>query len=222
MKRIICFIMVLTFVLGFSACHVQEKNPESTGVSQETDGVPPKMIIVDSKEALTTLVNAVKLSDAEFAEFVAQAAADPDDQIRIDSNTPKQEVEPLVQFLKSGKVPMLKSDVSVERYYFEYRPYESFVVTSYTINGVRYVFATFPYEESKVYYEGTTEGIWAIGEDKITLHRDGKRLKGNLYKGDYLLDVNIIYFSEGTESSVDMQTITPIEFEWSNATGEVE
>lgn len=222
MKRIICFIMVLAFVLGFSACHAQEENPESTGVSQETDGMLPKTILVHSQEALTTLVNAAKLSDAEFAEFVAQAAADPDDQISIDSNTPKQEVESLVQFLKSGKVPMLKSDIIPERYRFQYRPFESFVLNSYTINGVRYVFVSFPYEGESFRYEGKTEGVLAIGEDRVTLHRDGKRLKGNLYKGDYLLDVNVIYFSEGTESSVDMQTIAPIEFDWSNATGEVE
>ena len=222
MKRIICFIMVLAFALGFSACHAQKETPESTGVSHTTSGSLPRMLQVYSPEALTRLVNAAKLSDAEFAEFVAQVSEDTDNQISIASNTKKQEVESLVQFLKSGKVPMLKSNVTPEEYRFEYRPYESFVVTRYTINGVIYVFATLPYEGSKKYYEGTMEGTLAIGEDKITLHRDGKRLKGKLYKGGYVLDVLVKYYSEGTESSVNMQTIVPIEFDWSYAAGEVE
>ena len=222
MKRIICFIMVLAFVLGFSACHAQEENPESTGVSQETDGMHPRMMLVHSEEALTKLVNAAKLSDAEFTEFVAQVFADQDDQISIASNTEKQEVESLVQFLESGMVPMLKSGVTPEDYKFEYRPFESAVITSYTINGVRYVFISALHQGNSFRYEGKTEGILAIGDDRITLHRDGKRLKGRLYKEDYVLDVLVKYYSEGTESRVDMQTIAPIEFDWSNATGEVE
>ena len=175
MKRIICFIGILVILLGLCACHVQEENPESTDASHMTNGMIPRRILVYSKVALSKLVNAAKLPDAEFAEFVAQVCADQDSQISMASNTEKEEVESLVQFLQSGMVPMLKSGVIPEDYKFEYRPFESLVVTGYTINGVRYVFGSGLYQGDGFCYEGKTEGVLAIGDDSVTLHRDGKR-----------------------------------------------
>ena len=119
---------------------------------------------------------------------------------------------------------MLKSDVPLERYYFEYRPLDSWMTHFYEINGVRYIFQVFPHEDNFTNFKTEPEGVLTVGEDSISLHRQEKRLIGRLFKDDYRVEACFIDFSgeNDTETTASMQTITPIEFEWSNATGEVE
>ena len=97
--------MVFVILSVFCACHVQEKSTESTGLSQNS-GMMPRRMMLYSEEAWTAVVDSAKLSDAAFAEFVAQASADLDDQISIPSNTERQEVEALVQLLATVGIPM--------------------------------------------------------------------------------------------------------------------
>lgn len=222
MKKTLCFIMVFVILSVFCACHVQEDSTESTGVLQNS-GMPPRRMKLFSEEALTAVINSAKLSDAEFTEFVAQAWADKDDQISIPNDTEKHEVESLVQFLTSVGVPMLNSDVTLESFYFEYRPQNSWIGNFYIIDGVKYVFVTCPHKGNIVRSKGNAEGVWTIGEDSIPLHRNEIYLEGKLYKEDYVVAVDIVYMAGvKTENSIDMQTLAPIEFIWSNEIGEVE
>ena len=222
MKKILCIIMVFVILSGFCACHVQEVSTESTGLSQ-ISGMPPRRMMLYSEDAWTAVIDSAKLSDAAFAEFVAQASADLDDQISIPSNTERQEVEALVQFIATVGIPMLKSDVKPEKVYFEYRPEHSWLANFYIIDGVKYVFVTCPHEGNINRSKGNADVVWTIEEDSISLYRNGKRLEGKLYRGDYVVWVDIFdEAGEKTENNIDIQTIAPIEFVWSNASGDVE
>ena len=97
--------MVFVILSVFCACQVQEKSTESTGLSQNS-GMMPRRMMLYSEEAWTAVVDSAKLSDAAFAEFVAQAYVDPDDQIGFSRDTEKHEVESLVQFLATVGIPM--------------------------------------------------------------------------------------------------------------------
>lgn len=228
MKRIVCILLMLSLFLCFSACQVQE---ETQPTNEQIQGMPPRRILVYSEEALTKLVNAAKLSDAEFAEYVAQAREESIAQvsagkaplISISSNTEKREVESLVQFLASVGIPMLKSNVTVESYYFEYRPLDSWMAHYYIINDVKYVFHVFPHEDNFASFKTEPECVLTVGENSISLHRQENQLIGRLFIGDYRVEACFIDLSEEkTENGLSIQTIAPIEFAWSNATGEVE
>lgn len=176
-----------------------------------------------SEEAWTAVIDSAKLSDAAFAEFVAQASADLDDQISIPSNTERQEVEALVQFLATVGIPMLKSDVKPEKVYFEYRPETSWFGNFYIIDGIKYVYIICPHNGNIIRSKGEADVVWTIEEDSISLNRDGKFLRGKLYRGDYVVCVDIFEAAgEKTENNIDLQTLAPIEFVWSYALGDVE
>ena len=232
MKRILCLLFAFSLLICFSACDVLKDNPEETQPTNELiHSMPPRSIQVYSEEALIRLVNAAKLSDAEFAEFVAQVRADAVaqvnagkvPQINIYDDTEKHEVESLVQFLASVGIPMLKSNVTVEDYYFEYRPLDSWMAHFYEINGVRYIFHVFPHEDNFTSFKTEPECVLTVGENSISLHRQENQLIGRLFIGDYRVEACFIDLSEEkTENGLSIQTIAPIEFAWSNATGEVE
>ena len=225
MRKILCMIMVFVILSGFCACQVQEESTESTGLSQNSGMPPPRSIHAYSTEAWTAVIDSAKLSDAAFAEFVAQASADPDDQIRIPSNTKRQEVEALVQFIATVGIPMLKSDVKPERVYIEYCTETPKFMSSYTIDGIRYIFTIYQHKGNIIRFKGEADGIWAIGEDSISLIRDvenrnGKFVIGRLYRGDYGILVEIFDTTgEKKAKDIDLQTIAPIKFDWCYALG---
>ena len=224
MKKILCIIMVFVILSGFCACQVQEESTESTGLSQNS-GMPPRRMLAHSEDALTAVIDSAKLSDAAFAEFVAQASADPDDQISIPSDTEREEVEALVQLIATVGMPMLKSDVKPEMVYFEYRTETSQFMYFYTIDGIRYIFTIYQHKGNIIRFKGKADVIWAIGEDNISLIRDaeyrnGKFLRGRLYRGDYGILVEI-FDPTGVKKAndIDLQTIAPIKFDWCYALG---
>ena len=228
MKKLLCIIMVFVILSGFCACHVQEESTKSTESTESTgssqiSGMMPRRLRVSSVEAWTAVIDSAKLSDAAFAEFVAQASADPDDQLSIPSNTEKQEVEALVQFIETVGIPVLKSDVKPEKVSFEYRPETSWLQNLYIIDGIKYVFTICPHNGNIVRSKGDADVVWTIEEDSISLNRDGRFLIGNLYRGDYVVCVDIFEEAGGkTENNIDLQTIAPIEFVWDYALGDVE
>ena len=225
MKKLLCIIMVFVILSGLCACHVQEestKSTESTGSSQNS-GMMPRRVMVYSEEAWTAVIDSAKLSDAAFAEFVVQASADPDDQISIPRDTEKQEVEALVQLLATVGIPMLKSNVKPEKIDFEYRPESSWLQNLYIIDGIKYLFTICPHNGNFIHSKGEADVVWTIEEDSISLNRDGRFLRGNLYRGDYVIWVEIFEAAGGkTENNIDLQTIAPIEFVWDYALGDVE
>lgn len=232
MKRFFYLLLILFLLIGFSACSPYGVPGETQPTNEQIQSTPPRMLNVFSEAALKTLLNAAQLSDADFTEFVIQATADSAAQIRagklpqiyIPSNTEKREIEALAQQIMAIGLPVLKSNVNVEKYDLEYRPDSRSVDIFYDINGIRYRFVSFPYDGKQEPANKLPESTWSIGENDVALYRSEQNwLYGYFYNNDYTVSVKVYSLSnEKTENSINIQSISPIEFGWSNEVGEVE
>ena len=209
MKRMISILLIFFLLMGFSACHTQ--------------GIPPRSFHVNSIAALKTLLNAAQLSDADFAEFSAQAWASADDQIHILPDTKKQEVEELVQIIETVGIPVLKDHAMPESFHFEYRPGYTWIDMIYRLDDMRYRFCISPTKNilERIWnYLSRIRDIpvatWKLDEDTIVLYRNWqvRQRYGVLYRNGYTVSIDLLSYTE--EPVAGFPFVTSAEFVWRN------
>ena len=238
MKKILCLLLSIFLFVGFSACHVQDIPKETQATSGQTEqNVPPSEMTISSLDDLEKLIKATKRSESALSEYVAQvqiesaelAKAGKTPTISIPSNIKTNDLESFVQLIDSVGMPILTDGVKPESFYLTYLPPYlpdiACLSILYRINGTQYRFQYHlsPWTMDKANEEPAM--TWNINNDTVELYRikNYNALVGELYRNNYIITVGLKALIDGKASgSIDVQTFSPDEFVWSNATGEVE
>jgi len=210
-----CFTILLVVVMCL-LCACQDSTPTepTTGIIHQE---PPRMVSFGSPEELAAMMDAVELTEAEFAAFLEQ-------NHYYAYSVRQGEISRLKNLLQTVGYPIVADDDSFERFTMIYYPQVGYHTTYeiiYKINGIRYLFSYSEFE--KRIDRSNWEFIMSSDIDGVTIPvylgtdtRGMDYLSGELYANNYQIVVIVDNYTSIDDVSFEpflwnceMTSITP-------------